>query len=428
MLVLYRLGAWSYLLARALVRLPHFSLVNLVLGRGVVPGADAGRDRAREHRRACPRAPAVARPDRGDAPGPRRTPAGPGAVRRQPARRPRGGGLPAREPHSRARPRIRDSCRIRRASAAVAGTGAGRRPTPSSRRAPLEASRFPPALRPQLLAMGDPRARRDGALCRIDRHPDSAARTDLQRGAADRFDRDAGRARALCCPLAPRARRRRAVPIDPDTRSGRASARRAAAPSGRPRRPRRTSSRRRRRRASFSTGCCTTASSALKAALRRHAGAGDLFHPAAVRRRLHPAQLQRLPERLRLPASRPGRDQRPAQRPLRADAGADQPLSRRAPFGRAGEPRRPRRRRAAGGGLDPARRPRAAVGDAGRSARACCSRSSSNWRCSASSPRRWCSIRSCASARACARPATGRRSAPPTSPTWSRSRAAGTGW
>ncbi len=37
MLVLYRLGAWSYLLARALVRLPHFSLVNLVLGRGAVP-------------------------------------------------------------------------------------------------------------------------------------------------------------------------------------------------------------------------------------------------------------------------------------------------------------------------------------------------------------------------------------------------------
>ncbi len=37
MLVLYRLGTWSYLLARALVRLPHFSLVNLVLGRGAVP-------------------------------------------------------------------------------------------------------------------------------------------------------------------------------------------------------------------------------------------------------------------------------------------------------------------------------------------------------------------------------------------------------
>ena len=37
MLVLYRLGAWSYLLARALVRLPHFSLVNLVLKRGAVP-------------------------------------------------------------------------------------------------------------------------------------------------------------------------------------------------------------------------------------------------------------------------------------------------------------------------------------------------------------------------------------------------------
>jgi len=37
MLVLYRLGTWSYLLARALVRLPHFSLVNLVLGRVAVP-------------------------------------------------------------------------------------------------------------------------------------------------------------------------------------------------------------------------------------------------------------------------------------------------------------------------------------------------------------------------------------------------------
>lgn len=37
MLVLYRLGVWSYLLARALVRLPYFSLVNLVLRRNVVP-------------------------------------------------------------------------------------------------------------------------------------------------------------------------------------------------------------------------------------------------------------------------------------------------------------------------------------------------------------------------------------------------------
>ena len=37
MLVLYRLGLWSYLLARLLVRLPHFSLVNLVLGRSAVP-------------------------------------------------------------------------------------------------------------------------------------------------------------------------------------------------------------------------------------------------------------------------------------------------------------------------------------------------------------------------------------------------------
>ena len=48
--------------------------------------------------------------------------------------------------------------------------------------------------------------------------------------------------------------------------------------------------------------------------------------------------------------------------------GADQPLPRRAPLGRAGEPGRARRRRAAGGGLDPARRPRAAVGDPGRPA------------------------------------------------------------
>lgn len=37
MVVLYRLGTVSYLMARALVKLPHFSLVNLVLGRGAVP-------------------------------------------------------------------------------------------------------------------------------------------------------------------------------------------------------------------------------------------------------------------------------------------------------------------------------------------------------------------------------------------------------
>jgi lipid-A-disaccharide synthase len=37
MVVLYRLNPWSYLLARLLVRLPHFSLVNLVLGEAVVP-------------------------------------------------------------------------------------------------------------------------------------------------------------------------------------------------------------------------------------------------------------------------------------------------------------------------------------------------------------------------------------------------------
>ncbi|HEX2253616.1 MAG TPA: lipid-A-disaccharide synthase [Thermoanaerobaculia bacterium] len=37
MIVLYRLGAWTYLAARMLVRLPHVSLVNLVLERGAVP-------------------------------------------------------------------------------------------------------------------------------------------------------------------------------------------------------------------------------------------------------------------------------------------------------------------------------------------------------------------------------------------------------
>lgn len=37
LVVLYRLAGWTYLLARLLVRLPHVSLVNLVLGREVVP-------------------------------------------------------------------------------------------------------------------------------------------------------------------------------------------------------------------------------------------------------------------------------------------------------------------------------------------------------------------------------------------------------
>ncbi|HEX2165446.1 MAG TPA: lipid-A-disaccharide synthase, partial [Thermoanaerobaculia bacterium] len=37
LVVLYRLASWSYLAARLLVRLPHVSLVNLVLERGAVP-------------------------------------------------------------------------------------------------------------------------------------------------------------------------------------------------------------------------------------------------------------------------------------------------------------------------------------------------------------------------------------------------------
>ena len=37
MVMLYRLGRWTWLLARLLVRLPYVSLVNLVLGRKVIP-------------------------------------------------------------------------------------------------------------------------------------------------------------------------------------------------------------------------------------------------------------------------------------------------------------------------------------------------------------------------------------------------------
>ncbi|HSS78089.1 MAG TPA: hypothetical protein VLV54_15270 [Thermoanaerobaculia bacterium] len=37
MVMVYRLASWTYLLARLLVRLPNVALVNLVLGRRVVP-------------------------------------------------------------------------------------------------------------------------------------------------------------------------------------------------------------------------------------------------------------------------------------------------------------------------------------------------------------------------------------------------------
>jgi lipid-A-disaccharide synthase len=37
MVMIYRLGRWTYLLAKLLVHLPYVSLVNLVLGRKVVP-------------------------------------------------------------------------------------------------------------------------------------------------------------------------------------------------------------------------------------------------------------------------------------------------------------------------------------------------------------------------------------------------------
>src|SRR6185295_5044723 len=37
MIMVYRLASWTYLLAKLMVRLPDMSLVNLVLGRRVVP-------------------------------------------------------------------------------------------------------------------------------------------------------------------------------------------------------------------------------------------------------------------------------------------------------------------------------------------------------------------------------------------------------
>jgi len=37
MIMVYRLASWTYVLAKLLVRLPNVSLVNLVLGRRVVP-------------------------------------------------------------------------------------------------------------------------------------------------------------------------------------------------------------------------------------------------------------------------------------------------------------------------------------------------------------------------------------------------------
>ena len=43
MVVLYRLGSWTYLLAKMLVHLPYVSLVNLVLGEKVVPELIQGR-------------------------------------------------------------------------------------------------------------------------------------------------------------------------------------------------------------------------------------------------------------------------------------------------------------------------------------------------------------------------------------------------
>lgn len=45
MAVLYRLGSWTYLMGRLLVRLPYVSLVNLVLGRPVVPELLQGKAR-----------------------------------------------------------------------------------------------------------------------------------------------------------------------------------------------------------------------------------------------------------------------------------------------------------------------------------------------------------------------------------------------
>ena len=51
MIMVYRLARWTYCLARLLVRLPNVSLVNLVLGRRVVPELIQGRGQPRADRR-----------------------------------------------------------------------------------------------------------------------------------------------------------------------------------------------------------------------------------------------------------------------------------------------------------------------------------------------------------------------------------------
>ena len=67
-------------------------------------------------------------------------------------------------------------------------------------------------------------------------------------------------------------------------------------------------------------------------------------------------------QRLRLPAHRPRRHDRHPQRPLPAHPRPVEPLPRRAPVGRAGEPRHQRRGGDAERGLEPAARPLPAVG------------------------------------------------------------------
>lgn len=62
MVVVYRLGGWTYFLARMLVRLPHVSLVNLVLDDGVVP--ELIQSEARPERIAAEVEDLLARPER----------------------------------------------------------------------------------------------------------------------------------------------------------------------------------------------------------------------------------------------------------------------------------------------------------------------------------------------------------------------------
>ncbi len=99
-------------------------------------------------------------------------------------------------------------------------------------------------------------------------------------------------------------------------------------------------------------------------------GRGRLLRAAALRAGLPAALPGRLRVGLRLPAHRPGGDDRHPQRPLPAHPGPVEPLPRRAPLRGAGGARYQRRGADAERGLEPPARPLPAVDHAGLPARA----------------------------------------------------------